>query len=402
MSSRQPSFWLGLGLAALMVLPLVAYAQVNPEVKPPDPIIFTPQIPIPGTPGFAGAHPITENTIGEYFQALYIYFISAVGVIAITMIIYGGFRWITAAGNPSRIQAAQDTINSALIGLVLALTSYLILNSINPNLVRFRIPVLVPIQQQLQAESIFCNVVAKGTPAENAECGKQATYTDAANNQQTCWGGHVNPNIGLRDGFPTKDSLICAWNKKQNQYVPAKIKEYCTSKEYTSNNECERADTIIKSVYPEVRDGDHVLACRKDLRDLSSDVCVLNRILACPQSSQTTQIGCNEFGSQVTPCWTGSEPGVTRQSSDDRSGLGNRCSDTPRAVVGADAICCAYAYNKNPDTGNRDIICDDNKPTAPSPREWNRGYVELETQRCADLNEPCSGNEKCWMLMEIY
>ncbi len=46
-----------------------------------------------------------------------------VGIIATIMIIYGGFRYLTSAGDPSRISAAKDTIFKAIIGLVIAIVA---------------------------------------------------------------------------------------------------------------------------------------------------------------------------------------------------------------------------------------------------------------------------------------
>lgn len=47
-------------------------------------------------------------------------FISVVaGVVAVIMIIYGGFRFVTSAGNPENTKAARNTILFALVGLVI-------------------------------------------------------------------------------------------------------------------------------------------------------------------------------------------------------------------------------------------------------------------------------------------
>jgi hypothetical protein len=42
-----------------------------------------------------------------------------VGIISVIMIIYGGFRYITSAGNDSSVSAAKNTILYAIIGLVI-------------------------------------------------------------------------------------------------------------------------------------------------------------------------------------------------------------------------------------------------------------------------------------------
>jgi len=80
--------------------------------------------------------------IGSYIALIYNYLIGVVTIVAIVMIMYGGFRWVTAAGNPERIGGAKQTIIAAVIGLVLALFSYTILSVINPALLHLSMPLI--------------------------------------------------------------------------------------------------------------------------------------------------------------------------------------------------------------------------------------------------------------------
>jgi hypothetical protein len=45
---------------------------------------------------------------------------SLVAVVSVIMIMIGGFRYVTSAGDSSRVEAAKKTITNALIGLVIA------------------------------------------------------------------------------------------------------------------------------------------------------------------------------------------------------------------------------------------------------------------------------------------
>ncbi|NIP32932.1 hypothetical protein GWN26_10870 [Candidatus Saccharibacteria bacterium] len=78
--------------------------------------------------------------IGSYIALLYNYLIGALVIVAIVMIMYGGFRWITAAGSPEQISDAKRTIIGAVIGLLLGLFSYTLLNVINPALLQLELP----------------------------------------------------------------------------------------------------------------------------------------------------------------------------------------------------------------------------------------------------------------------
>ena len=51
-------------------------------------------------------------------------------LIVVIFAIYGGFRWILSGGNEENIKAGQKTLSSALIGLVIILCAWLIVNTI--------------------------------------------------------------------------------------------------------------------------------------------------------------------------------------------------------------------------------------------------------------------------------
>lgn len=78
--------------------------------------------------------------LGEYIKLIYAFLVGAAGVIAATLIIKGGFEYITAGGASERVGAAKKTIGSAVFGLLLVLASYTLLNTINPDLVHLRLP----------------------------------------------------------------------------------------------------------------------------------------------------------------------------------------------------------------------------------------------------------------------
>ena len=51
------------------------------------------------------------------------------------MTVYGGFRYLTSAGNPSAMSDANSQIFAGLIGLIVILSSWLLLTTINPQLI---------------------------------------------------------------------------------------------------------------------------------------------------------------------------------------------------------------------------------------------------------------------------
>lgn len=62
----------------------------------------------------------------------------SVSILAVLMIVVGGTQYILAgaSGNPENIKDAKDRILYAIGGVVLALSSWLILNTINPDLLK--------------------------------------------------------------------------------------------------------------------------------------------------------------------------------------------------------------------------------------------------------------------------
>lgn len=75
--------------------------------------------------------------IGEYIAGVYKYAIGIVGILAAVVLMVGGVLWIVAGGNATTIGEAKAWIGASLTGLVIALTSYLILYQVNPALVGF-------------------------------------------------------------------------------------------------------------------------------------------------------------------------------------------------------------------------------------------------------------------------
>jgi hypothetical protein len=134
-----------IGLIVLLIIPALSQAA--------DPIMFKPQVgigtdiiscsPCQGKPAddqcWADcSKKIGPTSIGEYIQSIYKYAIGIVGILAAVVLMMGGVIWLTAGGNQTRVGEAKSWIGASLTGLIIALTSYLILATVNPALVQFR------------------------------------------------------------------------------------------------------------------------------------------------------------------------------------------------------------------------------------------------------------------------
>jgi len=90
--------------------------------------------------------------IGNLVKQIYLIALGIVGALALGMIIFGGLQYSMSAGDPSRQRDARDRITQALWGVVLLLSAYLILKTINPELVNIKEPELQGIIEAHQME----------------------------------------------------------------------------------------------------------------------------------------------------------------------------------------------------------------------------------------------------------
>lgn len=58
----------------------------------------------------------------------------AVGILSVIMIIFSGFRYITSAGDASKTKSAQSTLTYSVVGLIVAIMAYAIVNMVTNRL----------------------------------------------------------------------------------------------------------------------------------------------------------------------------------------------------------------------------------------------------------------------------
>lgn len=93
--------------------------------------------PMENIPGFE-SETVSGVDFYTYIQAVYKFGIWGIGIAALLMVVIGGFMYITSAGNNSSMEKAKGVITDAIVGLLMALLSYLLLYIINPDLVRIK------------------------------------------------------------------------------------------------------------------------------------------------------------------------------------------------------------------------------------------------------------------------
>ena len=85
-------------------------------------------------PEIAGEAPTEDTTLPEYIKYIFNFSLILGAILAVTALLFGGIRWFFSLGSPSAISEAKSWMLAGILGLVLLLSSYLILTTINPEL----------------------------------------------------------------------------------------------------------------------------------------------------------------------------------------------------------------------------------------------------------------------------
>ncbi|MEK7615122.1 MAG: hypothetical protein AAB431_01915 [Patescibacteria group bacterium] len=99
------------------------------------------EVPIPGvtfTAPLKSAKLLSVSFLSQYISGLYKYLLSIAGVIAIVMVMIGGFQYVLGAGAKGQGEKGKERIKNGVIGLILLLSVYLILYTVNPQLTVFK------------------------------------------------------------------------------------------------------------------------------------------------------------------------------------------------------------------------------------------------------------------------
>lgn len=124
-----------------LLIPTIAIKAIS---IPPLPSVPLPSVPLPSIPS-GSSTPATSTVLLEIGPTenipdlavrLYNWLVRIAGVLALLMIIWGGVQYtFFSTASPGKVEDAKYKIRQAIIGLLIVLASWLILNIINPELV---------------------------------------------------------------------------------------------------------------------------------------------------------------------------------------------------------------------------------------------------------------------------
>ena len=98
------------GVAAALAAAPIALAQQGPDTG----------IDLPGK----------SRTFRQVIVSILNYVLTFVGLIAVAMLIYGGFLYLTSAGSETITKKAKSTILYAVVGIVVIALSFVIVNTL--------------------------------------------------------------------------------------------------------------------------------------------------------------------------------------------------------------------------------------------------------------------------------
>jgi len=109
--------------------------------------IFALDIVYPRIPGAIPPQDFVNSASQENILSLYVKYLVTLaiwigGILAFAGLIYAGIKYVQSAGKPEKMASAKDQITGAVLGLLILLSAFLILKTINPELIELKISTL--------------------------------------------------------------------------------------------------------------------------------------------------------------------------------------------------------------------------------------------------------------------
>jgi amino acid transporter len=113
-----------LALAFTLASPALLVSQVSAQGEDPETLFGLGDLQDKtGLPGEGSESADSVRTVvGQVIKLI----LSFLGIIAIIIILYAGFIWMTAAGNEEKVSTARATLTAGLIGLAIIIVAYIL------------------------------------------------------------------------------------------------------------------------------------------------------------------------------------------------------------------------------------------------------------------------------------
>lgn len=109
---------------------------------------FTFQIPLSTTmTRIDGEEMVNGTAIATYISTIYQWGVAFAAVLAVLAFTYAGVLWLIAGGDSGKVTESKKVMSNSLVGLSLALGSYLLLWMVKPELIQFAPITVTPIEE---------------------------------------------------------------------------------------------------------------------------------------------------------------------------------------------------------------------------------------------------------------
>lgn len=78
----------------------------------------------------------SDKNLGDLIEDIFRWALALVGIAVFINFLWAGLLWLTATGRAGQIATAKEKMTNSLIGFIVLLAAYLILKTINPDLVQ--------------------------------------------------------------------------------------------------------------------------------------------------------------------------------------------------------------------------------------------------------------------------
>jgi len=114
-------------------------------------LFFFLEIIYPRIPGALAPQDFLNTALSEDALSLYAKYLVNLsiwtgGILALAGLIYGGVLYLISTGRPDRMATAKSQISAAFFGLLILLSSFLILKTLSPQFINLKIPTLQQVQ----------------------------------------------------------------------------------------------------------------------------------------------------------------------------------------------------------------------------------------------------------------
>lgn len=176
--------------------------------------------------------------LGEYVSKAYLWMLGASTTIAIVFLMVAGLRWALGGLSAEQVGSAKKTISNAIVGLVLLMSTYLILATVNPQLLKLQLPSFPLIKTVSLVDNASCDdLIKEGYTVDYSgpkECGTVGTVTKDAE------GNNVADGIACNFSYCANAREVC---------IPGEEPECMGCEELTANNTVLTPSASLCSAY---------------------------------------------------------------------------------------------------------------------------------------------------------